>query len=136
MLRVILGVLLTITLFPQPVGPAQEPITIHTQAVPSRGGEARHINNPEKITCEASAYTWTGHHTASGTWPDEGTVSIDPRVIPLGSKLYIEGYGYAVAEDTGGAIRGNKIDVYFPDRDACIRWGRQEVEVIILERGN
>ena len=56
--------------------------------------------------------------TASGTVAKRNkgsysSVAVDPRVIPLGTKLYVEGYGYAIAEDTGGAIKGNSIDLFF-----------------------
>lgn len=61
------------------------------------------------------------------------TVAVDPRVIPYGSKLYIEGYGYAIAEDTGGAIKGKKIDVFFNTVSQCMKWGVRKVRVYILK---
>ena len=82
---------------------------------------------------EATAYTWTGQRTASGTWPAVGTVATDPEVIPLGTKIWVEGYGEAVAEDTGGAVKGNIIDVYLDTESECWQWGRRMVEVRILE---
>ena len=82
---------------------------------------------------EATAYTWTGQRTASGTWPAIGTVATDPEVIPLGTKIWVEGYGEAVAEDTGGAVKGNIIDVYLDTESECWQWGRRMVEVRILE---
>jgi 3D (Asp-Asp-Asp) domain-containing protein len=56
-------------------------------------------------------------------------------VIPLGSKLYVEGYGEGIAEDTGGAIRGEIIDLYMLDRNEALSWGRRQVEVRIIEEG-
>ena len=88
---------------------------------------------PETITFEATAYTWTGYRTATGTWPSRGTVAVDPEVIPLGTKIWVEGYGEAVALDTGGAIKGNIIDVYLATESECWQWGRRMVEVRILE---
>lgn len=82
---------------------------------------------------EATAYTWTGQRTASGTWPAIGTVATDPEVIPLGTKIWVEGYGEAVAEDTGGAVKGNIIDVYLATEAECWQWGRRQVEVRILD---
>jgi 3D (Asp-Asp-Asp) domain-containing protein len=82
---------------------------------------------------EATAYTWTGQRTKSGTWPAVGTAAVDPEVIPLGTKLYIEGYGPAVALDTGGLVKGNIIDVYLPTEDECWQWGRRQVEVRVME---
>ncbi len=76
--------------------------------------------------------------TASGTKVRPGVVAVDPNVIPLGTRLYIESldgtrdYGYAVAEDTGGAIKGNKIDLFFADNNAARRFGRRQVKVHIL----
>jgi 3D (Asp-Asp-Asp) domain-containing protein len=85
------------------------------------------------MVMECTAYTWTGQRTKSGTWPTVGTAAVDPEVIPLGTRLWIEGYGEAVALDTGGAVKGNVIDVYLPTEDQCWQWGRRQVEVRILE---
>lgn len=84
---------------------------------------------------ECTAYTWTGQRTKSGTWPAVGTAAVDPKVIPLGTKLYIEGYGPAVALDTGGAIQGHIIDLYMESEDECWDWGRRTVKVRIIEEG-
>ena len=88
---------------------------------------------PETITFEATAYTWTGNRTATGTWPSRGTVAVDPRVIPLGTELHIEGYGPAVAADTGGAIQGQRVDLYMDSEHECWQWGRRQVEVRVIE---
>jgi 3D (Asp-Asp-Asp) domain-containing protein len=85
------------------------------------------------LVMECTAYTWTGQRTKSGTWPAIGTVATDPEVIPLGTKIWVEGYGEAVAEDTGGAVKGNIIDVYLDTESECWQWGRRMVEVRILE---
>lgn len=71
--------------------------------------------------------------TALGTRPGPGTVAVDPRVIPLGTRLYVEGYGYGRAEDVGSAIKGDRIDVYFRSEEEARRWGRRKVKVYILE---
>lgn len=71
--------------------------------------------------------------TATGTKPRPGTVAVDPRVIPLGTRLYVEGYGYGRAEDVGSAIKGDRIDVYFNSEEEARRWGRRKVRVYILE---
>lgn len=70
--------------------------------------------------------------TAMGTPIRYGVVAVDPNVIPLGTRLYIEGYGYARAEDTGGAIKGNKIDLAFGSKSQSNNWGRRTVKVTIL----
>lgn len=84
-------------------------------------------------TMETTAYTWTGNRTATGVWPSRGAVAVDPRVIPLGTKLYIEGYGEAVAVDTGEVIKGEIIDLYMDSREECVIWGRRQVQVEILK---
>lgn len=61
------------------------------------------------------------------------SVAVDPSVIPLGTKLYVEGYGYAVAEDTGGAVTGNTIDLYFNSNSEMNNWGRRSVMVYVLK---
>lgn len=79
---------------------------------------------------EVTHYAETGNRTKSGTWPSVGrTVAVDPEVIPLGSVLYVEGYGVLVAEDTGGAIKGKCLDVYVADAGEAVRMGRVEARV-------
>ncbi len=82
----------------------------------------------------ATAYSpRVGRYTATGELASRGTVAVDPRVIPLGTRLYVEGYGYAVARDVGGAIRGNRIDVFFESEGACRAWGIRSVKVYLLD---
>lgn len=90
------------------------------------------------ITMKSTAYTSDPSEnggystTAMGTAIRYGVAAVDPNVIPLGSRLYIEGYGYARAEDTGGAIKGNKIDLVFGSKAQSNSWGRRTVRVTIL----
>lgn len=84
----------------------------------------------------ATAYTG-GTITASGLKPIRdpngiSTISVDPSVIPLGSKVLIPGYGYAIASDTGGAIKGNIIDLYLNSHEECVSWGRQNVTLHLI----
>lgn len=64
--------------------------------------------------------------------PNLKVIAVDPNIIPLGTKVYVEGYGYAIAADTGGAIRGHKIDIFMPSRQQALQWGRRIVRVTIL----
>jgi 3D (Asp-Asp-Asp) domain-containing protein len=80
----------------------------------------------------ATAYP-TGY-TATGVLARRGIVAVDPRVIPLGSVLFVPGYGVAVAADTGGAIVGNRIDLCMDSYGDAISFGRQTVHVYILKR--
>lgn len=75
-----------------------------------------------------------GPRTAIGITAQRGVVAVDPSVIPLGTRLYIEGYGYAVAGDTGGAIHGLRIDLCYNSFDEAVRFGRRPVTVYILGR--
>lgn len=85
------------------------------------------------LTCKATAYHEPeGSLTKSGTLSRVGAIAVDPSVIPLGTKLYVEGYGYCVAEDTGGLIKGSRIDVYLDSEQECINWGVKSVTVYIL----
>ncbi len=71
--------------------------------------------------------------TASGRPAGHGVVAVDPRVIPLGTRMYIPGYGRAVAGDTGGAIRGNRIDLGFNSNAAANQFGRRSVTVYLIK---
>jgi 3D (Asp-Asp-Asp) domain-containing protein len=100
----------------------------------SRGGETR----PRVLAVEATAYTkddpgMDGRGiTFTGTRARRGVAAVDPEVIPLGSVLFVPGYGYAQAEDTGGAIKGYRIDLFFENREEALRWGRRKVEVQVF----
>ena len=108
-----------------------------------RQGVAQSILTPEgymrykkKIYGEATAYTWGGGAsgtTSLGLWPKRGIVAVDPRMIPYYTKMYIPGYGMAMAGDTGGAIVGHRIDLFMDTLAECYQWGRRDVEIYILE---
>lgn len=92
------------------------------------------------LTMRATAYTayceGCSGITANGTDirsnPNLKVIAVDPRVIPLGTKVWVEGYGEAIAADTGGAIKGNKIDVFIPTEGQALQWGVKTVTVKIL----
>ena len=74
-----------------------------------------------------------GNLTHLGTRVRKGVVAVDPAVIPLGTKLWVEGYGEAIAEDTGSAIKGNRIDLAFNNRQEALNYGIQRVNVYVME---
>ena len=103
---------------------------------------ARSIGNMQlravrAISMVATAYTpWCAGCsgiTATGERAGHGIVAVDPRVIPLGTKLYIPGYGYAVAGDTGGAIVGHRIDLGFDSQRAAMEFGRRKIVVFAIK---
>jgi 3D (Asp-Asp-Asp) domain-containing protein/peptidoglycan hydrolase CwlO-like protein len=71
--------------------------------------------------------------TAIGLRARKGIVAVDPRVIPLGTKLYIPGYGEALAADTGSWIKGNRIDLCFETLEECYRYGRKRIKIYLVE---
>lgn len=82
----------------------------------------------------AVSYHFDGNpRGASGNRCKYGTCAVDPDVIPLGTSLYIEGYGYAVANDVGSSIKGNTIDVYMEKANQCGIWGARTVKVYVLD---
>lgn len=85
------------------------------------------------LTVKATAYTHDGSKTKMGTECRVGAIAVDPSVIPLGTRLYVEGYGYCTAEDTGGKIKGNRIDVFLDTEAECNTWGVKTVKVYILD---
>lgn len=86
-----------------------------------------------KKVFKVKAYAYSGHSgTASGLPAKVGRIAVDPRVIPLGTWLYVEGYGLCQACDTGGMIKGKTIDVYMNSNAACNRWGVRYPKVYIL----
>jgi len=93
------------------------------------------------ITVSATAYTANCRNCSGITAlglnlkknPKLKVISVDPKLIKLGTKVYVEGYGYAIAGDTGGAIKGKKIDIFVPSYKKAIQWGRRTVKVQILK---
>lgn len=111
--------------------PSEAVVHTGTGQTVSRGGET--IRFREAIEVTATAYTHTGHNTCTGITPEYGVVAVDPAVIPLGTRLYVDGYGYATALDTGGAIRGNRIDVFLESGAEAGRWGVRTVKAYLLD---
>lgn len=111
-----------------------------TTSASNSGGTIAGLKYKKKYTMSATGYTafrsdGSRGKTASGRTARHGLVAVDPKVIPLGTKLYVEGYGEAIAADTGGAIKGNKIDLCFEMSNAEIRkqFGRKTLNVYVLE---
>lgn len=91
------------------------------------------LEAPPLRTFRCTAYAPTGNRTATGTIPHWGTVAVDPSVIPLGSRLVIEGYDAVfTAEDTGGGVHGLWVDVFFPTAGEAIRFGSRPCRVGVL----
>lgn len=111
--------------------PVDRIVRVGTLATVSRGGyEIRFSRVLEML---ASAYTYTGNNTASGVPPRVGMAAVDPQVIPLGTRLFVEGYGYCVAVDKGSAIKGYRIDLFMETEAQARKWGMRRVKVYILE---
>lgn len=95
----------------------------------------------KQFTAEATAYTaycaGCSGTTATGqdlrANPNQKVIAVDPNVIPLGSKVWVEGYGTAIAGDVGGAIKGNRIDVFMPSNSDALDFGRRNVTVKVLD---
>lgn len=123
-------------------------LAVSPSATPEKQAVAQvntNVSSPEQVvgtyTMEATAYTayCTGCSgvTANGTDirsnPNLKVIAVDPNVIPLGTKVWVEGYGEAIAADTGGAIKGNRIDVFIPNEADAYEWGRKNVTLKILK---
>ena len=128
----------------EPIGPSQplETPTVETQEQPKKEfiGE---FTITYYCSCQKCCGVWATKrpvvdgkeivYTASGAVAEVGvTVAVDPSKIPYGTKLYIEGIGYRVAQDCGGAIRENRIDVYMADHEAALEAGKHSANVYIV----
>ena len=78
-----------------------------------------------------SGVTATGQDLRAN--PEQKVIAVDPRVIPLGSKVHVEGYGTAIAGDTGGAIKGNKIDLFMPSKSDALNFGVQTIKIKVIK---
>lgn len=108
----------------------KKPVTkiIHKSTV----GTIEGAEYSRKFTVKAYSYTGGGT-TASGLPAAVGRIAVDPGVIPLGTRVYVEGYGFATAADTGGNIKGNTIDVYYNSESQCRQWGCRYITIYILK---
>lgn len=120
----------------------QEPAQTEPEPEPAEE-ETNTEQNAEGTTISVTATAYTAECggcsgvTATGvdlnSNPDAKVIAVDPNVIPLGSKVHVEGYGYATAADTGGAINGNKIDLHMSSEQEAVNWGNKTVDVTIVE---
>ena len=93
------------------------------------GGRALYVS----ATAYSAHDPGNGSRTATGTLVRRGVIAVDPSVIPLGTRVFIPGYGEAVAEDIGGGIHGQRIDVAFDTHAEALMFGRQDLEIFIME---
>ena len=114
---------------------------VNTQTQAPRVATAPTSSTLREMTVTATAYTayckgcsgttYTGIDLRSD--PNQKVIAVDPSVIPLGSRVWVEGYGEAIAGDIGGAIKGNIIDVFLEHKQDALNWGRKKVTIKILE---
>lgn len=123
------------------IGTAQpKPEVQEVQAVAANNtnGTINNIDYTKALNVVATGYTpydpGCNGVTASGTPARRGVIAVDPKIIPMGTKVYIPGYGTAIAEDVGGAIKGNKIDLCYSTKQEAYSWGVRNVTVYILDK--
>ncbi|MED0961218.1 3D domain-containing protein [Bacillus paramycoides] len=93
-----------------------------------------YTNDPAENDVEPGQHVYTKMGDDLTANPNLKVIAVDPSVIPLESKVYVEGYGIAEARDTGGAIKGNKIDVFIPSKQESSNWGRKTVKIYVLPK--
>jgi 3D (Asp-Asp-Asp) domain-containing protein len=99
-------------------------------AAPGKG-EEMYVTATAYTPYDSGAITAAGYNIQAN--PNMKLIAVDPTVIPLGKKVWVEGYGVAIAGDTGGAIIGHKIDVLLPTKADALSWGRRTVKIIVLD---
>ncbi|MGG4013391.1 LysM peptidoglycan-binding domain-containing protein [Bacillus smithii] len=126
----------------QPVQKSQQPAQqVQSQPAQQSNTQPDNAAQGETFTMTATAYTANcggcSGVTATGmnlkANPNAKVIAVDPSVIPLGTKVYVEGYGEAIAGDTGGSINGNRIDVFVPNDQQARNWGVRTVTVKVLK---
>jgi uncharacterized protein YabE (DUF348 family)/3D (Asp-Asp-Asp) domain-containing protein len=116
---------------PEKTQAAPQPAKKEAPSEPSGGKEFYVSATAYTASCTGcSGITATGINLKAN--PGLKVIAVDPSVIPLGSKVWVEGYGNAIAGDTGGAIKGNKIDLFMANRADAIAFGRQQVKIKVL----
>ncbi|MEA4925736.1 MAG: 3D domain-containing protein [Syntrophomonadaceae bacterium] len=128
-----------------PAASKNEPVKVAEKpaAAVSRGSSGSTSARTGKvITMVATGYDgcyecnkpYYGYPSYIGLPLERGIVAVDPKVIPMGTRLYVEGYGEAIAADQGNAIKGNRIDLYFDTHQEALKWGMKTVKVTILDQ--
>lgn len=120
--------------------PKTKVVSVGTKVVTASVSRSSEPASGKEFYVEATAYTpycaGCSGISAAGlnlrANPEMKVIAVDPRVIPLGTKVWVEGYGHAVAGDTGGAIKGNKIDILVPTKSEAYSWGRKKVRIKVL----
>ncbi|WDW11174.1 LysM peptidoglycan-binding and 3D domain-containing protein [Priestia aryabhattai] len=126
---------------PSPAAPSRPATSAPSTSTPAPAPAQESKSVSKEITVEATAYTaycaGCSGITATGidlrSNPNRKVIAVDPRVIPLGSRVYVEGYGEAIAGDTGGAIKGTRVDLFMASQSSALNWGRKTVKLQILD---
>lgn len=117
---------------PKPAQPSASPKPTKKPSsnIPAVAGlDMSRVDKTMKVT--TTAYTHTGRKTATGKWPKRGTIAINRSDFKFGTKFYIPGYGYGVADDTG--VGPGKIDLFMDSERECRKWGRRKITIYILK---
>ena len=113
--------------------PVKEETTKEVEQVKETSESSEVSNLGTHMVVESTSYC-QGSVTATGTQARWGVIAVDPNVIPFGTKVYIPQFDKVfIAEDTGGAIKGNKIDIFMENSDDAINWGRRNIDIYILK---
>ncbi|WP_042144042.1 3D domain-containing protein [Paucisalibacillus sp. EB02] len=120
-----------------------QPTEVKSSTMTKEVKQEKEVKEPEgkTLTVVATAYTAECDGCSGITYTginlnedrNAKVIAVDPNVIPLGSKVHVEGYGYAIAGDIGSAIKGNRIDIHVPTKEEAFNWGVREVKVTIVE---
>lgn len=125
------------TVEPRQIEPETEEPTLPAPEQPEATQTTEHLGEfklTAYCTCSVCCGQWADGITASGTKAVPGrTIAVDPTVIPLGSTVYVNGIEY-IAEDTGGAIKGNRIDILFPSHQEALEFGIQYADVSLIRK--
>ena len=122
------------------VSPRRDRIVMRgARGIPTRAGHWQHWRRP--LEMEATAYDpgprscgkWATGYTATGVKAEKEIAAVDPNVTPMGTRLYVPGYGPALAADRGSAIKGMRIDLCFATYEEAIQFGRRPVKVYLLD---
>ncbi|EGO62420.1 3D domain-containing protein [Acetonema longum] len=116
-------------------------LNINSNILPQSGQDQEITDSYEQVMdLTATGYAsgienngYSGDKTVTGTDVRKGIVAVDPQVIPMGTRVWVEGYGEAVAEDQGSAIKGDRIGLAFDSKEEALEYGMQKVKVYILE---